>query len=87
MKPILMFMSKTCPHSQRAFKWMDDVKQEHPEYKDLDITMVDEREEPDRCAKYDYYFIPTYYVDGKKVHEGACSKEIVEQVFADAYNG
>lgn len=87
MKPIKMFMMKTCPHSQRAFRWMDEVKAEHPEYKALDITMIDEREEPELANRYDYYYVPTYYVGDEKVHEGAASKEIVEHVFAQAYNG
>ena len=87
MKPVLMFMMKTCPYCQRTFHWMDEVMAEHPEYKALDITRVDEREQPDLAAQYDYYYVPTFYVDGKKVHEGACSKEIVEDVLAQAYQG
>lgn len=87
MKPIKMFMMKTCPYCRRAFGWMDEVKAEHPEYEALDITMIDEREEPETANQYDYYYVPTYYVDGLKVHEGAATKEIVEQVFAQAYNG
>lgn len=87
MKPIQMFMMSTCPHCRRAFQWMDEVKQEHPEYSALDITMVDEREHPEIASKYDYYYVPTYYVGSEKVHEGAASKEIVERVFSEAYSG
>lgn len=84
MKPITMFMMKTCPHCQRAFKWMDEVKAEHPEYNALEITMIDEREQPELANKYDYYFVPTYFIGDEKVHEGAASKEIVEGVCAKA---
>lgn len=84
MKPILMFMMKTCPHCQRAFAWMDEVKQEHPEYAGIEVTMVDEREQPQLAGKYDYYYVPTFYIEGQKVHEGVASKEIIEHVFADA---
>ena len=85
MKPITMFMMKTCPHCQRAFRWMDEVKAEHPEYEALDITMIDEREEPELAAKYDYFYVPTYFVGTEKMHEGACQKEIVERIFAEAF--
>jgi hypothetical protein len=33
---------------------------------------------------YDYYYVPTYYVDGVKVHEGAASKKIIEGVYRAA---
>ncbi|MDL2318855.1 glutaredoxin [Eubacteriales bacterium OttesenSCG-928-A19] len=81
MKPITMFMMKTCPYCQRAFGWMDELKKENPEYAKLDIKMIDEREEPELCAGYDYYYVPTYYVGEEKVHEGAASREAVQRVF------
>lgn len=84
MKPIKMFMLKTCPHCQRALRWMDEVKAEHPEYNALSIAMIEEREQPDVANAYDYYYVPCYYVDEVKVHEGVASKEIVQCVFAGA---
>lgn len=86
MKPIKMFMMKTCPYCQKAFGWMDECKQEHPEYSALDIEMIDEREQPDVANQFDYYYVPTYYVDGVKVHEGAASRQIIDEVFAKAYS-
>lgn len=87
MKPITMFMMRTCPHCQRAFRWMDEVKAEHPEYERVDVTMIDEREKPEVAAQYDYYYVPTYFVGDKKMHEGVCAKEIVENVYKAAYEG
>lgn len=87
MKPVLMFMQRTCPHCRRAFVWMDETKAEHPEYDALEITMIDEREEPELANRYDYYYVPTYYVGEQRVHEGPASKEIVDDVFRKAYEG
>lgn len=87
MKPIKMFMMKTCPHCQNALRWMDEVKKEQPEYDALQIAMIDERERPDIADAYDYYYVPCYYVGDEKVHEGAASKEIVQNVFVCAYEG
>jgi hypothetical protein len=42
--------------------------------------MVDENIEVDFANSLDYYYVPTYYVDGKKVHEGAASRENVRAV-------
>ncbi len=87
MKPITMFMMKTCPHCMRALAWMDEVKRDHPEYQALQITMIDEGEQPELAAKYDYYYVPTFYVGDQKAHEGAASREIIESVFARALSG
>lgn len=84
MKPILMFIMKTCPHCQRALAWMEELKQENPQYQTLDITIIDEQRESSLANQYDYYYVPTYYVDGVKVHEGAASKAIVSKVFEKA---
>ena len=43
--------------------------------------MVDESRERALAGAYDYYYVPTYYVDGKKVHEGRITRADVERVF------
>ena len=46
--------------------------------------MIDEKKQPDVAAKYDYYYVPTFFVDGEKVHEGHAEKADVEKVFKAA---
>ena len=46
--------------------------------------MVDEDREADYAAQFDYYYVPCYYVDGVKVHEGHAEKEDVAAVFQAA---
>jgi hypothetical protein len=43
--------------------------------------MVDENMEAQFADSLDYYYVPTYYVDGRKIHEGAVSKDDVRAVF------
>ncbi|MPN42035.1 hypothetical protein SDC9_189591 [bioreactor metagenome] len=86
MKPILMFTMKSCPHCVRAMQWMDELKQENPAYTDLDIKIIDETIHPDIAGKYDYYYVPTYFVDGVKVHEGVPGKDRIRAVFQAAYD-
>ena len=59
---------------------MEELQVENPKYAELDIRMVDENIEVDFANSLDYYYVPTYYVDGKKVHEGAASRENVRAV-------
>lgn len=87
MKPVKMFMWTSCPHCRRAFAWMEEAKAEHPEYAKVDVEMIDERVHPEIAGQYDYYFVPTYYVGGEKVHEGPASKDIVCQVYETACKG
>lgn len=85
MKPVTMFFFAACPYCQKAFDWMDEVLDEHPEYREVELTTIDEKLEPDVANQYDYWYVPTFYVGDRKVHEGAASKTIVAGVFAQAY--
>ncbi len=87
MKPVKMFKMTSCPHCVRAKAWMDEVFAEHPEYKQIELTVIDEVETPEVANTYDYWYVPTYYVGDEKKHEGVASKEIVQRVFEDAYAG
>ncbi len=87
MKPIKMFMMAACPYCRQASAWMEEIFQENPEYKGIDLTIIDETKQPDIADGYDYWFVPTYYVGDEKRHEGAATKEAVSRVFAEGYRG
>ncbi|MBE3100994.1 MAG: thioredoxin family protein [Firmicutes bacterium] len=87
MKKILMFKMETCPHCRNADLYMKELYESHPEYKNLDIEVIDEVKQPDLADTYDYYFVPTYYLDGVKFHEGVPSREMVANLFKKAYEG
>ncbi len=46
--------------------------------------MIDERKQPDVAEKYDYYYVPTFYVGEEKVHEGHAEMADVKKVFQAA---
>ena len=84
MKEVKMFMMETCPHCKKAFSLMEDICLEHPEYKAVKIEKIDETKESAYAAKFDYYYVPTFYVDGVKMHEGPPTKEAIEKIYAEA---
>ncbi|GHV47991.1 hypothetical protein FACS1894204_11910 [Synergistales bacterium] len=84
MKEVHMFLMGTCPHCKKALSLMDEIFAEHPEYKSVPLKKTDETKEPDYAATFDYYYVPTFYVGGEKLHEGVPTKEAVEKVFAAA---
>ena len=86
MKKITMFTMQGCPYCQKARKWMKEVLESDAKYGEIPLTVIDENEQPGVAAKYDYYYVPTFYIGEKKVHEGAATFEIVKKVFDDALN-
>ena len=85
MKKILMFTMESCPYCKEARKYMEELFDKYPEYKELDIEIIDEVEHPDIADQYDYYYVPTYYLDGEKFHEGIPNREMVAELFKKAY--
>jgi len=64
---------------------MQELREKNPKYNELEIEIIDEVEQPELANQYDYYYVPTFYVDGKKLHEGVPSYESIENVFKTAY--
>lgn len=84
MKTLYMFITDWCPYCKQALNWMEELKKENPAYKDIEIKIIDEEKQSEIVKKYDYYYVPTYYIDSLKVHEGVPSKEIIKNVFEKA---
>ncbi len=85
MKPVKMFILESCPYCKEALRWMQELKHENKNFAEVTVEIIDEGIQPDIAEKYDYYYVPTYYVDGVKVHEGIASKEIISRVLESAY--
>ncbi|MHC6181240.1 glutaredoxin family protein [Clostridium sp. JNZ X4-2] len=81
MKPVHMFVTSWCPYCKQALSWMNELQSKTPEYKNVDVEIIDEEKQPEIAKKYDYYYVPTYFVGNTKIHEGVPSKEIIKEVF------
>ena len=84
MKNVLMMILESCPYCQQALEMMDQLIDTHPEYKDVEVRIADEEQESALADTLDYYYVPTYYVDGKKIHEGVPTLEKVQAVYEEA---
>lgn len=85
MKEVILFTTRFCPYCENAKRYMKSIFKENPEYKKVPLRIVDENLESSFARNFDYYYVPTYYVGGVKVHEGVPTKKIVEDVFKTAY--
>ncbi len=84
MKSVKLFYLKNCPFCKKALRYIEELKAEHAELAAVDIEMIEESELPDVADKFDYYYVPTFYVDGVKEHEGGIYPEEVERILRKA---
>lgn len=84
MKKVMMFYLQNCPHCKRAQKMMDELMKRNPEYQNIEIEKIEESENVKIASTYDYYYVPTYFVNGQKIHEGVPNFEKIEEVLKKA---
>ena len=80
MKNLQYFKLVNCPYCRQADRWIDELTEENPAYKDIQITRINEDEQPELANRFDYFYVPCFYQDNHKIHEGAASKEIIRKV-------
>jgi len=83
MKTITLFYLKHCPFCKKAFAYMDKLRQQEV-YKPIEVELIEESEQADLANQYDYYYVPTFYIDGEKIHEGGIFEKEVEEIFKKA---
>ena len=84
MRKVKLFYLQHCPFCKKAFRYIEEAKARHPELADLEIELIEESEQSEVADRYDYYYVPTFYVDEQKVHEGGIFAEEVEQILLSA---
>ena len=83
MKHVKMMYLKSCPYCKQAFAMVDELKQLHKEYQDIEIETIEENDEPEKTKGLDYWYVPTYF-EGEKLLEGIPTKAKIEAVLKAA---
>ncbi len=83
MKPVKLFYQAHCPHSLLALKCLAEL-QRHEPYASVPIEKIEELEQREYAARFDYYYVPTFYVGDEKVHEGHAELSDVRAVLDKA---
>ena len=84
MKNLMIFYQERCPFCKRAFSYIEELKKENSEYNKIAIETIEETEQPEYADTFDYYYVPTFYIDNKKIHEGGIKKEEVKEILDKA---
>ena len=75
MKELKVFILKGCPYCQIALRALDKAM-----FKDVNVIVIDERENPEIAEEYDYYYVPAFYLDGVKIPAGVIDKKEAERL-------
>jgi len=84
MKKVTIFYLENCPHCRRAFNMIEELKSNNPEYSKVKIDLIEESKNIQAASAVDYYYVPAFFVDGAKLHEGVPSMEIIRAVLEKA---
>jgi len=84
---VLFFKYPFCPYCRQAEDIIKTLFKEHPEYKAVNLKRIDETLNSNIAAKYDYYYTPAFFLDGKKLYEAdrSYSAEIVKEKLNDMF--
>lgn len=69
MKYVMMFYREDCGYCDMARRALVELRDELPGLDLTRIQMVEETLEPDFADQFDYYAVPTFYLDGEKLFE------------------
>lgn len=67
MKKITLIKMEGCPYCAAAYRAIDELKKGYPS---VELEVIDENTQPKLAERFtDYYYVPSMYVDGKKIYE------------------
>jgi len=80
MEELLLFYLPHCPHCKLAMRCLEQLQKENAAYKAIPIRKIDEGREKALAASYDYWYVPSFWLNGQKLHEGHAEMEDVRAV-------
>ena len=69
MKEIILFYLTNCPYCRNARKAIEELQNEEPAFRGIQIRWVEETQEPEMVKGRDYYYVPTIFCGEKKLYE------------------
>jgi len=84
MKEITYFYLAGCPFCRAADRMIDELASENPEFAKIPVKKIEERENAALANQYDYFYVPCLWIENKKLHEGAATKQKLRSVLEEA---
>lgn len=71
MKKITMFHINECKYCDFARRAIAELKEDNPEYRNVEVEMINEDEHPEIIDNYDYWSVPSLFIGKEKIFEAA----------------
>ena len=84
MQQVTLFILPYCIYCRHALKLIESVRSEQDCLKAVPIRIVDERKDRELAMQHDYFYVPTFYIGDRKVHEGPVNKGQVLSILREA---
>ena len=69
MKKITAFYLEGCPYCRQAKEALKELKNENEKYSSVLIEWIEENQHPEISEKYDYYSVPSMFIEKEKIYE------------------
>ena len=78
MKKVTLFYLTNCPYCHNAKRALDELFSYDQRYSEIEIKWIEESQESELAAQYDYYYVPTVYFGDKKLYEADPSEDYAD---------
>ena len=75
MKRVKLFYMQGCPYCQSAERAIAELAAADKRYASVEIERIDENAQPQKTEGYDYWYVPSMFIDGTKVYEADPSQD------------
>ena len=84
MSTITLYHFEGCPACGRAKEWIRELQAEKPELNQAKVEKIDVYKTLDFKAPAPFTYVPTFFMDGRKLLEGAVTKAEIEKMLRAA---
>ena len=69
MKKITVFYLEGCPYCRQAREALKELTSENENYSKVSLEWIEENQNPEISEKFDYYYVPSMFIENKKFYE------------------
>ncbi len=66
---LTVFVMQGCPYCRNARRAVEELLEENPAYRAVEIAWIDENRQPELAAQHEYYYVPSAFLNGEKRYE------------------
>ncbi len=71
MKTLTVMYLTNCPYCHKAKKALEELLDENRDFREIPITWIEESEQPALADSYDYWRVPSIFMEGEKLFEAS----------------